>query len=164
MKMHRKEIVDANIIRVEVGTTGFCGGDTGHGCRTCIRVEDRGGTAMRVTGLDTRNGFEINLGGDSELRTFIKACEFIVETLKKEIEGKEIEEGEQKRKTSRRMELNERLFGGLCEMCLERKATICKTICVRDGTKPRPWIFDLAALCQECHKDVHPEYKEEGKS
>lgn len=27
----KREIYSANILEVEVGTTGFCGGDTGHG-------------------------------------------------------------------------------------------------------------------------------------
>jgi len=43
-----QEIVSANIITVEVGTTGHCGGDSGHGGRTYLRIKDEASTDMRV--------------------------------------------------------------------------------------------------------------------
>ena len=76
----RKEIVDCNILRVEAGTTGHKGGDTGHGGRTYFSITDEASTDMEVNVFD--NGFEVMLGGDTELDTMIEALEFIVKTLK----------------------------------------------------------------------------------
>ena len=42
------EISSANIIRVEVGTTGYCGGDTGHGGRTYLSIENLASTDMNA--------------------------------------------------------------------------------------------------------------------
>lgn len=104
----KKQIVSANIIEVEVGTTGHCGGDTGHGGRTLFRISDLASTDMRLSfhaqegnieigdlmmrGLNGTAGFdleaesiEIVFGGDCELDTFIEALEFALETLKKKI-------------------------------------------------------------------------------
>ncbi len=70
----------ANIIEVEAGTTGFRGGDTGHGARTYFRIKDLGGTDMKITNIN--GGVVIELGGDAEIITFIKALEFAVSILK----------------------------------------------------------------------------------
>lgn len=75
-----KEIVDANILRVRVGTTGPKGGDSGHGCRTYFGIFDESNTDMRIRKVS--NGFEVLLGGDSELKTMIEALEFITKKLK----------------------------------------------------------------------------------
>ena len=76
-----KEIVGANILKVQAGTNGYKGGDTGHGSRTFFSIYDVASTDMRVIKHD--NGFEVRLGGDSELETIIEALKFIVETLEK---------------------------------------------------------------------------------
>lgn len=76
-----KEIVGANILKVQAGTNGYKGGDTGHGSRTFFGIYDVASTDMRVIKHD--NGFEVRLGGDSELETIIEALKFIVETLEK---------------------------------------------------------------------------------
>lgn len=106
-----KEITNANIIKVEVGTNGIRGGDSGHGSRTHFAIENLSGTDMRLSFLCEpchggsievgdlllrgRNGMsgnditasriEIDFGGDAELETFIEALEFAVATLKAQI-------------------------------------------------------------------------------
>lgn len=77
---YSRDIVGANIIDVEAGTNGYCGGDAGHGSITFIRIEDAGGTALNVKKTD--NGVILELGGDSELNTIIKALKFVIKVLK----------------------------------------------------------------------------------
>ena len=82
---YKREITNANIISVEAGTTGLCGGDSGHGGRTYFRIDDLGGTCMYVN-VDKNEygdatGFEIELEGDAELDTFIKALKFATKVL-----------------------------------------------------------------------------------
>ena len=74
----------ANILEVEVGTTGFCGGDTGHGARTYFRLEDLGGTDITVK--EIKGGVVIEFGGDTEIDTFISALEYAATVLKTEVE------------------------------------------------------------------------------
>lgn len=85
---YRREITNANILEVEAGTTGLCGGDTGHGCRTYIRIENLGGTDMNVEPItgsyNSVEGVVITLGGDAELLTITEALEFVVRVLKEE--------------------------------------------------------------------------------
>ena len=85
-----REIYDANILSVEVGTNGYCGGDTGHGGRTYIRITDKGGTDISARVIKDKygdtSGIEIALGGDAELSTIIEAFEFITMVLE---EGRE---------------------------------------------------------------------------
>ena len=45
---YTRDVVSANILEVEVGTTGYMGGDTGHGGRTYFRIKDEGGTDIGV--------------------------------------------------------------------------------------------------------------------
>lgn len=82
---YRREVSNANILEVEAGTNGLHGGDTGHGCRTYIRVEDLGGTDITVLPL-REGGVVVHLGGDAELITMIRALEFITEVLKDQME------------------------------------------------------------------------------
>lgn len=76
-----KEIINGNILKATVGTNGYCGGDKGHGSITYLKFEDIDGTFYKVNKL--KNGFEILLGGDSELETFIESLKFAYESLKK---------------------------------------------------------------------------------
>lgn len=80
------ELINANILEIEVGTNGYCGGDTGHGCRTYLRIRDLGSTDMSANIIQgTFNQTEevaIELGGDTELFTLIEALEFAVKVLK----------------------------------------------------------------------------------
>ena len=96
-----REITSANILSVEAGTTGYMGGDTGHGGRTYFCIKNCGGTDIRVRlivngqpigdGEHAENGwidgFEVILGGDTELETIIRALKFIVKVLEDGAEG-----------------------------------------------------------------------------
>ena len=73
----------ANILEAEIGTTGFCGGDTGHGARTYFRLEDLGGTD--ITAKEINGGVVIELGGDTEIDTFISALEYAANILKNKV-------------------------------------------------------------------------------
>lgn len=78
--IHRTEITSANILEVKVGTTGFCGGDSGHGGRTYFSIKDLGGTDITVNTIKDSfgcTGFEVILGGDCELATVINALTYI---------------------------------------------------------------------------------------
>ena len=77
-----------NNIIVEAGTTGYKGGDSGHGGRTYFRIKDVASTDIQVNVIkprkgddDTDGGFEVLLGGDAELMTMIAALKFIVSKL-----------------------------------------------------------------------------------
>jgi hypothetical protein len=88
---YSRDIYDCNILSVEAGTTGYCGGDSGHGGRTYFRIKDEGGTDMHATTHTDHFGcseFEVLLGGDCELDTMIKALRFITKVL--EDEAKEV--------------------------------------------------------------------------
>ena len=78
------EITNANILEVEAGTTGYRGGDSGHGSRTYFRINDLGGTDITVNKISDKygnGGFEVILGGDAELQTMIEALKFITQVL-----------------------------------------------------------------------------------
>ena len=86
---YTRDVVSANILQVEAGTTGYKGGDTGHGGRTYFRIEDEGCTDIQVQPIMDRygcNGFEVTLGGDCELETMIRALKFITQVLEEEAE------------------------------------------------------------------------------
>lgn len=82
-----KEFTSANILKVEVGTTGYMGGDSGHGGRTYFSLTDEASTDIGIV-VDGKEEYEhvdkleIVLGGDTELATFIQALEFAVKELK----------------------------------------------------------------------------------
>ena len=90
-KIDKKDVVtfsryieSANILEVEAGTNGYQGGDSGHGSRTYIRIEDMGSTDIRVKEIPanlSNGGVEIILGGDCELDTIIRALKFITKVL-----------------------------------------------------------------------------------
>ena len=74
---YTRDVVSANILEVEAGTTGFMGGDTGHGGRTYFRIQDEGSTDMKINTYVDRygcRGFEVFLGGDSFGGGLICAC------------------------------------------------------------------------------------------
>jgi hypothetical protein len=84
----KAELLNANILEVEVGTTGYCGGDTGHGGRVYFSIRDLGSTDINVKVISNSyrdtEGVVIELGGDTELSTFIEALEFAVKVLKEQ--------------------------------------------------------------------------------
>lgn len=85
---YEREVVSANILEVEAGTTGYKGGDTGHGGRTYFRISDAACTDMDVhvfhDHYGNTDGFEVILGGDCELETMIRALKFITKVLEDE--------------------------------------------------------------------------------
>ena len=86
---YTRDVVSANILQAEAGTTGYKGGDTGHGGRTYFRIQDEGSTDIDVKPVITRygcDGFEVTLGGDCELETMIRALKFITKVLEDESE------------------------------------------------------------------------------
>ena len=88
VKVNTKKMTfeSCNIIEAEVGTTGYMGGDSGHGGRTYIRIADQASSDMTVKAGEDSYGcpfIEIKLGGDTELDTIIGAFDFIVSELKK---------------------------------------------------------------------------------
>lgn len=82
----KAEIINANMLEVEVGTTGYCGGDTGHGGRTYLRLKDLGSTDLSASIVTDNCGDTeeviMEFGGDTELSTLIEALEFAVKVLK----------------------------------------------------------------------------------
>ena len=89
---YSRDVVSCNILEVEAGTTGYRGGDTGHGGRTYFSIKDAACTDMDVRVMRDRfgdcTGFEVCLGGDCELETMIRALKFITKVL--EDESKEV--------------------------------------------------------------------------
>ena len=88
---YTRDVISANILEVEAGTTGYMGGDSGHGGCTYFRISDCGSTDLEVRTIVDRhgcNGFEVFLGGDCELETTIRALKFITKVL--EDESKEV--------------------------------------------------------------------------
>ena len=83
---YTRDVVSANLLEVEAGTTGYMGGDSGHGGRTYFRIEDQGSTDIQVLpiGRYGDEGFEVFLGGDCELETVIRALKFITKVLEEE--------------------------------------------------------------------------------
>lgn len=84
---YTREIYSANVLEVEAGTTGYKGGDTGHGCRTYFRIQDVGCTDLTVRTIKDQYdscGVEVFLGGDCELDTIIMALKFITKVLEDE--------------------------------------------------------------------------------
>lgn len=84
---YTRNVYSANMLEVEAGTTGYKGGDSGHGGRTYFRISDHGTTDMEVRTLGDRYvsyGFEVLIGGDCELETMIRALKFITKVLEDE--------------------------------------------------------------------------------
>jgi len=80
------ELTTCNILECEVGTTGYKGGDSGHGCRTYLKLKDHASTDMRlrVNGeeIDVMDGqIELIFGGDTELDTLRAALRFALAVL-----------------------------------------------------------------------------------
>ena len=91
----RNTFTSCNCLSVEVGTTGYKGGDSGNGGRTYLRITDEGSTDLRCR-VETykedyethdANQIEIMLGGDAELETFTQALRFAADVLEKKVSG-----------------------------------------------------------------------------
>lgn len=85
MPAARKTFNSANILEVTAATTGFRGGDAGHGCRTMVCFNDLGGTAIKAKvipeSIHGNGGATIMLAGDCELITLIEGLRFAADTL-----------------------------------------------------------------------------------
>lgn len=79
---YEREIWSANALKVEAGTNGLKGGDSGHGSRTYFSIEDIASTDIVIESTET--GFEVSLGGDCELETIIRALNFIIYVLEEQ--------------------------------------------------------------------------------
>jgi hypothetical protein len=86
LTLYSKEISNANILEVQVGTNCPQGGDHGHGGRTLFRLINHASTSMQCrindATLADADKIEIILGGDAEHETFIKALEFALSVLR----------------------------------------------------------------------------------
>jgi hypothetical protein len=78
---HIGEFREASAFTVTVGTNGEQGGDAGHGSRTYLRLGSDGAD-VEISTHDGGTGVTIEMGGDSELRTFVDALEFAAKTLR----------------------------------------------------------------------------------
>lgn len=81
LKKATKEFREASAFFVTVGTNGEHGGDAGHGSRTYFHLNSDG-ASIEIAVTDVGRGVVIELGGDSELRTFVEALEFAAKTLR----------------------------------------------------------------------------------
>ncbi|NCB67116.1 MAG: hypothetical protein EOM48_13255 [Bacilli bacterium] len=98
MEKKKKEFGSANVLSVEVGTTGYCGGDAGHGAKTAFEITDEAGTAWEAR-ITYQNGVtvvfedpkkvEIVALGDCEAETFTDALKFAGDTLSEALTGKD---------------------------------------------------------------------------
>lgn len=86
---YTRDVISCNILQVEAVTTGYKGGDSGHGGRTYFRIQDEASTDMEIKPILSKygcDGFEVTLGGDCELETMIRALKFITKVLEEESE------------------------------------------------------------------------------
>lgn len=82
------DAVSANILEIEIGTNGYKGGDSGHGGRTFFRLKNEACTDISIHKIDD-DEVTIELGGDTELATFIECLEFALKTLKEQTKKNE---------------------------------------------------------------------------
>ena len=84
--LNSAEFGSFNTLRITVATNGYQGGDSGHGGRTYICIQDLG-----CTDIDARTSVndydqakvEIMLGGDSELDSLIEGLRWAADKLEK---------------------------------------------------------------------------------
>lgn len=80
-------VTSANIIGFEAGTTGYRGGDSGHGGRTVFRIFDISSSDIRVITSSRGDALSVELGGDCELETIIVALRAIALILDASTDG-----------------------------------------------------------------------------
>ena len=82
--LHSKEFGSFNTLGITVGTNGYQGGDSGHGGRTYICIQDLGSTDMDACvskSSDCAPKVEIIFGGDSELDSIIDGLRWAADKL-----------------------------------------------------------------------------------
>ena len=95
VKTFKTEFDSCNIIEEEAGSTGYEGGDTGHGGRTYFRIKDLASTDMRCVvcnngqlhEFDNVGQIELIFGGDCEMETFYEALCFGADVLSEHTSG-----------------------------------------------------------------------------
>jgi len=98
----REEFWDCCGLSVEVGSTGLCGGDSGHGSCSTVTIKDLGGfCGSVVVNGKYQDGFEsieFEARGDAELRTLADALSWAAEQLRTAMRAeRELSEEEKKR-------------------------------------------------------------------
>lgn len=73
------------ITEISVGTTGYRGGDWGHGSRVYLRIKNIASTALKV-GIDKSQPEDVDevvlvMGGDHELSALLQMLKFAVARL-----------------------------------------------------------------------------------
>ena len=82
--LHSAEFGLFNTLGISVGTNGYHGGDSGHGCRTYICIQYLGCTDMDARVTEASDGgpkVELIFGGDSELDTMIVGLKWAADKL-----------------------------------------------------------------------------------
>ena len=80
-------VTSANILGFEAGTTGYRGGDSGHGGRTFFSIFDLSGTDIRATTDYDGGALSVEMGGDCELETIVAALRSIALILEASASG-----------------------------------------------------------------------------
>lgn len=73
-----------NILSVEVGTTGKCGGNSKRGSRLYLKISDASNSNISIVKEGTGKGFILKAEGDCEITTLIEALDFCSMQLKKQ--------------------------------------------------------------------------------
>jgi hypothetical protein len=76
-----REIVSCNVLKVTVATTGFCGGDSGHGARSIVEIADLSSTNIEAVFDSEKKVLRIEVGGDSEIDTLADALMYASRAL-----------------------------------------------------------------------------------
>ena len=83
-----KDFIGACMLRVKVKTTGYCGGDSGHGGRSEVVLQNLGSFYFNGSDNET-DEIVIRCGGDAELEMLSDALVFAGNILKSIAEAKE---------------------------------------------------------------------------
>jgi hypothetical protein len=144
----RGTISSANILEFSVGTTGWRGGDYGHGGRTFIRMDFSGSSALKVkaTKSDT---VEIAVAGDCELDTLTGALDLMSLILSNSREGGTISEEAAfqlaKNASAKAIDMNVRTY-------LDKPISNCfiHHFASGDGVPKFPFVLDLSGIIISC--------------
>ena len=86
--VYEKDFQGCATISARAGTNGYHGGDAGHGCTTVVELKAKGGDFVFTR--FTPEWIRITALGDSELHELLDAMEWIVETIKENINSKTV--------------------------------------------------------------------------
>lgn len=86
----RAEFTNASLFAAEIGTTGYRGGDAGHGSRAILIFENLGATSWEVE-VSGRHGathpdrVTLRFGGDAEVANLADALDFVAARLREQL-------------------------------------------------------------------------------